>query len=197
MIAIAFSNMSSPVQVLGETTDDEQIKGVVQDYFQMLYEARKTLVASDFSQIATTKYSANPGWLAREKERQEIERAIAKSFNQSILKYEFKLDFQSVEMSSAWATVNLYESNSVWYSSSPEIASQMGLVKHVITLIKINNHWMINNDQYEDEMTQLIASSPSEEIFNNIGKNSQPRYTNPMVPHGQKPRPVQERLLLR
>lgn len=58
-----------------------EIKNVITTYFQLRYEARKSLAPTNFSSITVSNSLDTAKWLMLEQERQGIERTIAETFD--------------------------------------------------------------------------------------------------------------------
>jgi hypothetical protein len=166
-------------------TDQDQsnkIKETINSYFELRYEALKTLSLADFSNLSTSpENSVTSEWLQREQDRQDVELFIAETFNNHIVEYKFFLDYQNIEIKETKAVVTLLENNEVYYSSTPTIASMMANVKHTITFAKVNGSWKILDDQYHDDMIELVSALGKENVFNNIQYNHDSQYLPPVL----------------
>ncbi|MGC9400066.1 MAG: amidase domain-containing protein [Anaerolineae bacterium] len=158
------------VQTNAQLTDEEKIKNAIETYFTLRYESQKLLEPQDFS-FLTANSSQARSWVEREQDKREIELFIASIYNLNYVKYEYSLDYDSIEVRDEGATVRLRESHSVVFEAiAPEISKLAGL-EHVIVLRKTSAGWVIVRDEYQDELTQLMANEAKDAIIERVHLN--------------------------
>ncbi|GAP09470.1 protein containing putative amidase domain [Bellilinea caldifistulae] len=155
-----------------DSQEESKIKETINSYFQLRYEALKSLKPADFSSLATTTDNVSTEkWLRQEQDRQDVELFIAETFKTSYLEYKFFLDYQSIEINGNEAVAKLLESNEVFFTSNPTLPSRTANLEHTITLENMNGGWKISNDQYRDETIELLETSTKDDILRNIQIN--------------------------
>jgi hypothetical protein len=92
-------------------------------------------------------------------------------FDTGYQSYKFDLDYSSIEIKKDTAEVVLMESNQVVHNAVAPQVSELGGLLHRITLHRKNGVWVIYQDEYKDDYTELIASSTKEEIKKQVDKN--------------------------
>lgn len=166
------SVVSSYLEAQADSTlsDEDKIKNVIDTYFRLRYESQKLLEPQDFS-FLTANSSQARSWDERERDKREIELFIASNYKLNYVEYEYSLDYDSVEVKGEGATVRLRESHSVVFEAiAPEVSKLSGL-EHVITLRKTNTGWVIVSDEYQDELTQLMANETKDTIIERVRLN--------------------------
>jgi hypothetical protein len=151
-----------------DLNDEEKIKITIDTYFTLRYEGQKVVAAQDFSSLIEDN---SLDWVKKEIDKREIELYIACMFNTSYKSYNFDLDYSSIEIKKDTAEALLIESNQVVHNAVAPQVSEMSGLSHQITLHNRNDGWVIYQDQYKDENTQLIASSTKEEIKKQVDAN--------------------------
>jgi hypothetical protein len=152
-------------------SDQIKIKEVIQQYYTLRYEELQTLIPADYSGLVDEKNGVALDWRNVENNRFVVQQRIANTFGDDILKASFSLNYLSIEISGGAAVVRLIENNEMLYSSNPRNPSKMGDLQHKITLIREGNGWVIQNDQYIDDLTFVLNQLSISEIFQNIEKN--------------------------
>lgn len=151
-------------------TDEDKIKNTIDTYFRLRYESQKLLELQDFSFLTASSLQAQ-SWAEQEREKREIELFIASTYNLNYVEYEYFLDYDSIEVNRASAIVRLRESHSVVFEAvAPEISKLSGL-EHVITLRKTRTGWVVVSDEYQDEITQLMANETKDAIIDRVRLN--------------------------
>jgi hypothetical protein len=151
-----------------DLNDEEKIKVTIDAYFTLRYEGQKAVAAQDFSPLVEDN---TLDWVKKEIDKQEIELYIDCMFDTGYRSYKFDLDYSSLEIKADTADVVLIESNQVVQSAVASEVSKLGGLSHRITLHRKNGVWVIYQDEYKDDYTELIASSTKEEIKKQIDKN--------------------------
>ena len=146
-----------------DLNDEDKIKITIDTYFTLRYEGQKAVAAQDFPPLVEDN---TLDWVKKEIDKQEIELYITCMFDTAYQSYKFDLDYSSIEIQKGKAEVLLMESNQVIYNAVAPQVSELSGMSHQITLHKKNGVWVIYQDQYRDENTQLIARSTKEEIKN-------------------------------
>lgn len=149
-------------------SDEEKIKIAIEAYFTLRYESQKQLIQQDFSSLLE---DPTLEWLQIEKDKREIELYLACMFKLSYQSYDFQLDYSSIEIENDAAKVSLKESHQVVFTAiAPDVSEMSGLV-HSITLHKKDGNWLIYQDEYRDENTNIFASRTKEQVKNQIDSN--------------------------
>lgn len=151
-----------------DLNDEEKIKITIDTYFTLRYEGQKSITEQDFSSLVEDD---TLDWVKKERDKREIELYIACMFDLGYQSYKFDLDYTSIEIKKDKAEVLLTESHQVVFNAIAPQVSEMSGLSHQITLHNKNGVWVIYQDEYKDENTQLIASSTKEEIKKQVDEN--------------------------
>lgn len=179
---IAFSNYLA-TQQSEDLSDEEKIKAAIDAYFIARYEGQKVLEQQDFSPLLDDD---TLDWVKKEKDKREIELYIATLFDLGYQNYSFTLDYDSIEIQKNKAVVELRQSHQVVYESiAPEI-SELANLPHTITLHNKDGIWVIYKDQYEDEYTKLLDTTPKENVKQQIDENYKNSQGNRSTTSGAK-----------
>ncbi len=141
--------------------DEQQIKQVINNYFEARYQSFKTLQLSDFAALL----------ISNNDNQKEIEKLDLNIYQHKVnqLKYQqytYYLDFGEMSFDSTSALVNIKvtEGSDVLYvNMSPEMTKMRGL-EHIVILQKVNGNWKIYSDKYEDDFWKMMRSSNSTNI---------------------------------
>ena len=164
---IAVSNYQA-AQQNSELSEEEKIKALIDAYFTLRYEGQKLLEAQDFSVLVEDNTLS---WVKLEKDRREIELYIASTFGLRYQSYAFTINYNSIEVTNNKAVVQLQQSHQVVYeATTPEISELTNLV-HTLTLHSKGGVWVIYKDEYQDEFTKLLTTTPKEKIKQQIDYN--------------------------
>jgi hypothetical protein len=125
-------------------------------------------------------------WQSKEADVSTIKTTIAKTFGNVVQDSSFSLDYISINVTDSAAVVSLLESSRVAYASNPSDPVLMSGLEHTITLNKVDSKWVIQQDQYEDDITRLVETSTMEEILKNIQTNHE-MMTNQSVSNSAPP----------
>lgn len=161
----------SPIHVSADGPAEQDIKDTIQIYFTLRYAELKTLHAADFSRVLDESDPITANWRQMEKNRFEIKRRIAATFEENILDVKFFLDYPTLNIAGQTATVSVLESNEIIYSSDPSDPAKMADLPHEITLKIKGGRWVIQKDRYEDEFTYVLTHTSLDEAFKNIQIN--------------------------
>jgi hypothetical protein len=176
-LMIFVSLFAIPVATASSNENQEEneikVKEVITAYFELRYEALKSLKPADFSTVSDTSKASTitDEWLRREQERQDIELFIAETFGTNYTEYKFYLDYKSIAIKDSYAVVTLLESHDVYFATNPTSIAKMANLEHVITLTKVDGSWKLTNDNYRDETIELMETLSKEEIFQNVRIN--------------------------
>ncbi len=164
---VAISNYEA-AQKNPNLSDEDKIKIAIEAYFTLRYESQKQLVQQDFSILLA---DSSLDWVQKEIDKREIELYIACMFEISYQSYDFQLDYSTLEIENDIAEVSLEESHQVVFTIfAPDISGMSGLVHHII-LHKKNEIWVIYQDEYTDENTNMFASRTKEQVKNQVDSN--------------------------
>jgi hypothetical protein len=151
-----------------DLSDEEKIKAAIDAYFTTRYEGQKLVEVQDFSVVVEDD---SLDWVKKEKDKREIELYIASSFDLGYQSYSFTLDYDSIEIKKNKAVVQLRQSHQVVYEAiAPEI-SELANLPHTITLHAKDGIWVIYKDEYQDEYTKLLDTTPKDKIKQQIDEN--------------------------
>ncbi|MBU0510938.1 MAG: amidase domain-containing protein [Chloroflexi bacterium] len=163
-------------------TEEEQIKEIIEIYFDMRYLSHHTLSLEDFGSLTDPSSQGND-FSNSEMEKLEIELYHAKVNHLRYLEYDFFLEFTdiSINMQTRTAAISVIEGHDVVFESSKgiyddePIVSSMRNLEHVIVLRKENDTWMIVDDDYEDYLWHLLNSTKQtkEEMLDSMDYSSQ------------------------
>ena len=172
-ILLTISTNTVPVFAASNGMEEAEIeiKEVINQYFTLRYEEFVTHKSSDFSELVDRHSSITSNWRKTEKDRFDIFYKIATTFSDFVVDTEFWLDYLAIDISGKTATVTLIETNKMVYTSNLKNPSKMGNLQHKITLINGKNGWVIQNDQYVDDLTFVMNQLSMTEIFQNIESN--------------------------
>jgi len=151
-----------------DLSNEEKIKIAIDTYFILRYEGQKAIAAQDFSLLVEDN---SLDWVKKEIDKREIELYIACMFDIGYQSYHFNLDYSSIEVKNDTAEVLLMESHQVVFNAIAPQVSEMSGLSHQITLHNKKGFWVIYQDQYKEENTQQIASTPKEEIKKQVDAN--------------------------
>jgi hypothetical protein len=144
-----------------DLSEEERIKIAIDTYFTLRYEAHNSVMEQDFSSLLS---DGTLDWVTKEKDRREIERYIDCMFDTGHQSYKFNLDYASIEIKNGNAVALLTESNRVG-------GSKMGGMSHKITLSKQHHGWVIDNDEYRDELSRGMEHRSKEDIKKQVDEN--------------------------
>ncbi|MGC1378155.1 MAG: amidase domain-containing protein [Anaerolineales bacterium] len=147
--------------------NEQKIKAAIDAYFMLRYEGQKTLNAKGYLPLVSTRNDARK-WLQKEQDKQEIEIFQGKTVGLNYLTYKYKLNYQNIKIVDNTANVVLFENNEVVYSVSAPVVTKLANLKHVISLVLTSNSWKITDDNYRDELTQLMQYNSKAEIEQSI-----------------------------
>jgi Putative amidase domain/S-layer homology domain len=162
-IADYLSAQANPV-----LSDEEKIKAAINTYFTTRYEGQKSLVKQDFSAMLEDD---TLDWVKKEQNKREIELYIATLFDLSYVKYNFTLDYDSMEVRDNEAVVRLRESHTVVFSALSPDESMLYNLPHTITLHDNKGKWVIYQDEYQDELSSQLKHMSVEEIKKVVDEN--------------------------
>jgi len=165
---LATVEASTVSQTKAQLADEEKIKNVINAYFKLRYEGQKLLKAQDFSYLLADK---NRNWVQAEKDKREIELYVASAYNLNYMSYQYTLDYESIQISLGQATVHLREGHEVVFAALAPEVSRMANLEHIITLTQTKNDWKILDDEYQDELTRLMAEKNKDVIIEQVRLN--------------------------
>lgn len=154
-----------------EGQEESDIKKVVDTYFTLRYEARRSLASTDFLAFTEATDVEAIGWRQSEADRLDIRFTIARTFEDYVIDYKFSLYYVAIDVQKGKAIVTLLESNEITYSSNPTDPSRMADLRHVITLEYRQGKWVVQKDEYQDELSMPLASQSPAEIKQIIRDN--------------------------
>jgi hypothetical protein len=163
-ISIAFSfwlfslSIKANAFLSNETIDTQQIKKIIDSYFDARGKSFNNLKLEDFDALifASTSNSV----MQTELEKLDLEIYHADLFQLRYQTYKYYLDFESIEfnLTTDIATINIIEGRDVVFEISAPTISKFRNVHHTILLKKENGDWKITSDQYEDFLWRILKS---------------------------------------
>jgi len=151
-------------------TDEDKVKNAIDTYFKLRYESQRLLEAQDFSSLIADGSQARQ-WARNDQDKREIELFVALNYRLNYVEYEYFLDYKTVEVKDNDAIVRLWESHNVVFEvMAPQVSKLSGL-EHIITLHRSDIGWVIVEDQYQDELTQLMFNETKHEIIERVRRN--------------------------
>ena len=160
--------------------DSQQIKKLINDYFEVRYQSINQLKRGDFSSLITDPYKS--GKNQKELDKLDLEIYHANLFQLQYLSYKIYLDFGnlSVDLENNTASVDVVEGRDVVFEVSSPTVSKMRDIHHVINLLKEGDVWRIESDQYEDGLWDAWNSSRlSKSDFQKGLKDAHDHYKDP------------------
>ncbi|MGC1379012.1 MAG: amidase domain-containing protein [Anaerolineales bacterium] len=151
-------------------SDTQKIKAAINAYFTLRYEGQKVLRAQDFSPLLEDNAQA---WVQKEKDKRDIELYIATLFDLKYVSYKYTLDFDSIVINHDQATVLLRESHKVIFESAAPEVSELANLPHSLILQKRGGMWVINADEYQDELSQVLNQATKDDIKKQVYENYQ------------------------
>ena len=151
---------------VNDSTVPDEIKGVIQSYFELRYRALNTLQPDSFENLVSGTSQAK-AFLDAELSKLAVEIKHARLNHLKYASYKFSLDFIDFLANSSDNTVTVLvsESNEVIYELSeelnpeePPITYMYGLV-HTIILQKEGNRWKIISDDYTDSLWRMLRQT--------------------------------------
>lgn len=168
------SGISEQLKVQSDSSlsERDQIKDTIETYFESRYRGQQLLEAQDFSFLVADDSDAKQ-WAQQEADKREIEIYLATLYRLNYVEYKYTLDYSEVRIDEkiGQAVIKLRESHEVVFEAiAPEI-SKLANLEHIITLSKTDEGWVIVRDEYQDELTQLMAGESKEQIMERIREN--------------------------
>ena len=156
------------VQANPNLTDEDKIRNAIDAYFKLKYEGQKLLKAQDFSGLLA---DTTQPWVQKEKDKRDIELYIASIYRLNYVDYKYVLDYDSIEVQDTIAVVHLRESHDVVFEATKPVVSKLANLKHVVTLHKAKSGWVIFSDEYQDELSQQMATQTKESLIQQVNLN--------------------------
>jgi len=158
-----------PAQASTHETDistEEEIKSVIESYFELRYLSLSNLVLEDFTDLIATSQEGISFW-EEEKTILEIRLKHAQFRHLGYLEYDFFLDYKDISLDAAGEEfiVLVVEGHNVIFEISEElspedpIVSSMRNLVHKIILRKEGEYWRIESDLYGDYLWRMIRDS--------------------------------------
>jgi len=146
-----------------ETIIYDEIKSVIQSYFESRYHAFSTSQLDDFRNLVSNMPGAN-SFLKSELVKLEIELKRNQDYQLGWTDYEYFLNYTDISIANNGqnAIVNVIEGYDVIYEISREfnntspVVSKLRGIEHTITMQKENSQWKIYSDDYTDYLWKTI-----------------------------------------
>lgn len=153
-----------PTPVSPYEADHEEIRKVIDAYFDKVYSMRNSLQVDGFGNTVSTSDEAN-GFLRTELRKRAVDIVWARQNYLRYASYEYTLDYSEIVVFDAGqrARANFTEGNGIVYELSipSGMVSHMSGVKHIMNLKKEQDGWKIIYDVHEDQSHRsLYAPTP-------------------------------------
>lgn len=155
------------VQSDHSASQEEQIKSAIDSFFRLRYEGQRRMQAQDFSYLVGKGEDAL-AWQRKAQDKQEIELAVAAAYQLAYQAYEYRLDYESLQVQGRLATVRLYESHTVTFQALAPEVSRLGRLPHTFQLQRTGEGWKILSDVYVDELAFVLAGESKERILSRV-----------------------------
>jgi hypothetical protein len=147
-----------------EVAVPEDIKSVIQSYFEIRYQTFSTLKLGGFGDLTSDSPEAK-GFLDAELDKLAVEMKHAELNQLRYVDYTYSLNFNSIAIdpSSQTATISVTEKHDVIFESersvaNPHVARLAGL-NHTITLHREQGKWKIVSDDYTDYLWRMLRQT--------------------------------------
>lgn len=153
-----------PTPVSPYEADHEEIRKVIDAYFEKVYSMRNSFQVDGLGDTISTSEEAS-GFLRTELRKQAVDIVWARQNYLRYASYEYTLDYSEIVVFDAGqrARANFTEGNGIVYELSipSGIVSRMSGVKHIMNLKKEQDGWKIIYDVYDDQSHRsLYAPTP-------------------------------------
>ena len=165
------------------STEEEGIKNIIQEYFEIRYRAFNTLQLDGFGNLISNQPEAN-AFLGAELGKLAVEIKHAELNHLRYMNYVFFLDYKNitVDNSTQTATVSLSIRHDVVYEVSVEldpvnpIVSHMYNVEHIVLLHQVQGQWKIVSDNYADYLWRMLRQTgiSTDEMLRNMKVSPEP-----------------------
>ena len=140
----------------------EDIKSVIQSYFDVRYQAFSTLQLGGFGDLVSDSPEAR-AWLDAELGKLAVEIKHAELNQLRYAEYEYSLNFNSINALSQTAAITVIEKYDVIFESqlnveNPHVTHMTGR-EHTITLRQEQGEWKIVSDDYTDYLWRMLRRS--------------------------------------
>ena len=137
-----------------ENTDNtNQIKGVVTNYFNSEYESIEKGQAVNVDSIIGNEKLKE--FINLKNSREGI---WFKKLNYNLVNYSININYNSINFNGDICTVDISNDTQFSFDQDPNIVSKEFGAKHVITLKKTTNKWLIDSDLDESEASEADRS---------------------------------------
>ncbi|MBE3519187.1 MAG: hypothetical protein IMW97_02665 [Firmicutes bacterium] len=138
------------------STDEEAVKATVDAYYQLKYESARNDTLYDFGFLFFTEDEAGRDTYAYERGRLQYELACWRMWNTLLKSYEYAPIYEQVDVQGDLATVVVRPRAYVVSRASPERTDEFGKEPHRLVLVRRDNRWLIQREQYSDEQTPIL-----------------------------------------
>lgn len=158
-------------QAASDLTDQDKIKEAIDTYFRLRYEGQRLLETQDFALLLENPSRA---WVQKEQDKREIEiyNAILNRLN--YVKYKYWLNYDSLEVDPGGrqAVVVLQENHDVVFEAIAPEVSKLRNLEHTILLARHGDRWAVIQDDYRDELSEVLQYETKETIMERVRQNS-------------------------
>jgi len=137
------------------TPDRQEIKRVINVYFEARYQSIKNLQIGNFDALIIHNTD-------NLKELDKLDLTIYQNevYQLRYQTYVYYLDFSEIifDSSGSTANVNVTEGSDVIYENSSPKPTKLRGIQQALSLQKLNGNWKISSDKYEDEFWRMIKN---------------------------------------
>lgn len=159
ILILALSLMTSPIlAAVPQQNETDDFETALSDYFNRRYAMFQTGTFADFSDLVA-ETTAGENFYRREREKLVLELWQARFYNLTHLSssYWFTITAVSISENGNRAELTLVEGHDVVFKTSTPVVSEMRNLEHTITLLKQNENWKIENDNYADHLHKVLT----------------------------------------
>lgn len=138
------------------SADEEAVKATVDAYYQLKYESERDDTVYDFGFLFFTEDDAGRDTYAYERGRLQYELASWRIWGMLLKSYEYAPIYEQVDIQGDLATVLVRPGAHVVFRDTPERTDEIETEPHRLVLVRRDNRWLIQRDEYSDEQTRIL-----------------------------------------
>ncbi len=159
-------------RALADAAGDEQaVRDVVERYFSLRYQSLKAGTPLALADVVDAQDVETAPWLASEQEKRAIEQFILSSYGLKVVDYRFQVDMTTLEFAGNQAHVHLAEGNEITYAGRLGQPSRLANLRHAIQLKRSGAGWLVQRDQYSDDLRRAMDSASQERLMEIVQRN--------------------------
>ena len=155
-LCLIIPSFNAKAAITTSTNDQTQIKSVITKYFDNQLISIKLQKPEDNDSIVSNKSFKEYSNLSN-----KLLAEWYKKIDQNLINYKLYLDFNNVTINKTQCTVTATKGLDLVFEKSKDVTQQVRSEKHSITLEKINNKWVINNDIDNTEQDYSLNNTKS------------------------------------